>query len=406
MISSPIIVVGLNAALQKRFVLPDKQVLMPGNVHRASTVNIGVGGKGQDAAIALHCLGLNDAIKLLQFVGTGSTGDVVYKLLLDQLGESAMELTVRPSSEMRTCTSIVASDETTELVEPSGIITSDEIEELFSNKLSSCVNNDARSLCIMGSMPPGVGNDTYARIYSKVVGPSSICVVDSLAGIEPLLLKVSELGNNACPLLLKINASELCKLVGTSKSSSERGGIEKKELIDAIDMFLSKYYLTPTTINTLLGLAITDGKHAAYFVSFEKDKQEFRIFKYTVPNLETSQTLYPIGAGDAVAAGVIAAWTSIEITTTSSLPTVPKACLKVLVDFVESIRKDQSSLTTANAVASFAFGLSCGSASCLQEENSVLDDSDVVRLFQTIRKPDLIHNQSFRKYREENEDDR
>ncbi|MGK3750168.1 MAG: fructose-1-phosphate kinase PfkB-like protein [Bacillariaceae sp.] len=397
MISTPIIVVGLNAALQKRFVLPAKQVLMPGNVHRASTINIGVGGKGQDAAIALHCLGLKDAIKLLQFVGTGSTGDIVNKLLLDQLGESAMELTVRSSSEMRTCTSIIASDETTELVEPSGIITSDEVEELFSKKISSCVKNDARSLCIMGSMPPGVGNDTYARIYSKVVRPSSICVIDSLAGIEPLLLKVSKMGNTACPLLLKINASELCKLVGTSKSSSETSGIKEKELINAIDMFLSKYSLSSTTINTFLGLAITDGKHAAYFVSFEKDQNEFRIFKYSVPNLETSQTLYPIGAGDAVAAGVIAGWTSIENTSTSSLPTVPKACLKVLIDFVQSIRKDHSSLTTANAVASFAFGLSCGSASCLQEENSVLDDSDVLRLFQKIRKPDLIHIQAFRR---------
>jgi fructose-1-phosphate kinase PfkB-like protein len=205
------------------------------------------------------------------------------------------------------------------------------------------------------------------------------------------------MGNTACPLLLKINASELCKLVGTSKSSSETSGIKEKELINAIDMFLSKYSLSSTTINTFLGLAITDGKHAAYFVSFEKDQNEFRIFKYSVPNLETSQTLYPIGAGDAVAAGVIAGWTSIENTSTSSLPTVPKACLKVLIDFVQSIRKDHSSLTTANAVASFAFGLSCGSASCLQEENSVLDDSDVLRLFQKIRKPDLIHIQAFRR---------
>ena len=34
------------------------------------------------------------------------------------------------------------------------------------------------------------------------------------------------------------------------------------------------------------------------------------------------------------------------------------------------------------AVAAFAFGLACGSASCLKEENSVLDVSDVNAMFQ------------------------
>eukprot|EP00980_Cylindrotheca_fusiformis_P008179 scaffold1734_cov196-Cylindrotheca_fusiformis.AAC.1 len=42
------IIVGLNGALQKRFILPDEGVLVPGNVHRAKSVQTGVGGKGQD----------------------------------------------------------------------------------------------------------------------------------------------------------------------------------------------------------------------------------------------------------------------------------------------------------------------------------------------------------------------
>eukprot|EP00531_Pseudo-nitzschia_arenysensis_P013475 CAMPEP_0116152202 /NCGR_PEP_ID=MMETSP0329-20121206/20521_1 /TAXON_ID=697910 /ORGANISM="Pseudo-nitzschia arenysensis, Strain B593" /LENGTH=181 /DNA_ID=CAMNT_0003648899 /DNA_START=43 /DNA_END=585 /DNA_ORIENTATION=- len=166
------IVVGLNGALQKRFILPTDKSLVPGNVHRATRVDFGVGGKGQDVAIALDCLlgrgrisgedatgdheDTSDAcekrsntIRLVQFIGTGFAGDAVHNLLNDCLGEEAMEFTVRSSSEMRTCTSIVASDdttelvepsctsivasdETTELVEPSGIISNDELEELFS----------------------------------------------------------------------------------------------------------------------------------------------------------------------------------------------------------------------------------------------------------------------------------
>lgn len=50
--SSPTVIVGLNGALQKRFVLGDAS-LIPGNVHRATSIQSGVGGKGQDVAIAL-----------------------------------------------------------------------------------------------------------------------------------------------------------------------------------------------------------------------------------------------------------------------------------------------------------------------------------------------------------------
>jgi hypothetical protein len=71
--SSTTIVVGLNAALQKRFILPnDASILIPGNVHRAKEVQIGVGGKGQDVAISLNCLNyLPAGLQLAQFVGHG-----------------------------------------------------------------------------------------------------------------------------------------------------------------------------------------------------------------------------------------------------------------------------------------------------------------------------------------------
>lgn len=333
------IVVGLNGALQKRFILPNNQGLVPGNVHRATRVDFGVGGKGQDVAISLHCLlgrgRLSDRhktndfnadadIRLVQFIGTGTAGDTVYNLLKDRLGEKTLEFTVRSSSEMRTCTSIISTDETTELVEPSGSITSDELEELFSvvssnrNSPNECETNGARSLCIMGSMPPGCPEDTYARIYSQTAGPNTVCVVDSLSGTRPLLQTVSEKmgdGNErkatAGPILFKINASELCKMTETSKSNSEIGGITISELTDAIERFLAKYSIASNNNDSstgLIGLAITDGKHDAYFVSIRNNSSQeekssplpsFRIYKVAVPNLDdgNSRTLYPIGAG-------------------------------------------------------------------------------------------------------------
>ena len=127
---------------------------------------------------------------------------------------------------------------------------------------------------------------------------------------------------------------------------------------------------------------------------------------------------------DAVAAGTVGAWTSLtatgnsnsnsnlysnidsitSITSSSFPPIIPEDSFELLKDLVERIGKDHSitlSLTTdtARAVAAFAFGLACGSASCLQEENSVLDAGDVYTLFKKmihIRPPELIHTRSTR----------
>lgn len=321
------IVVGLNGALQKRFMLPNEQSLVPGNVHRATRVDFGVGGKGQDVAIALHCLSeegeSSNSIRLVQFIGTGFAGDAVHNRLNDRLGKEAMELTVRTTSEMRTCTSIVAADETTELVEPSGIITNGELGELFSavsgdrnNRNEDDRNESPRSICIMGSMPPGCPEDTYAKIYEQLAGPNTVCVVDSLAGIVPLLQTTSESVNGdettaiGGPILFKMNASELCKLAGTSKSNSETDGVVPCELINAIEGFLSKYLSAKQNKDSarVIGLAITDGKHDAYFVTItnqiSQDDQglpsrPFDVFQLPVPNLKhgNSRILYPIGAG-------------------------------------------------------------------------------------------------------------
>jgi fructose-1-phosphate kinase PfkB-like protein len=68
------VIVGLNAALQKRFILPPTTTLVPGDVHRATEVQTGVGGKGQDVAIALSCLNFKN-LQLAQFIGSGAEGN-------------------------------------------------------------------------------------------------------------------------------------------------------------------------------------------------------------------------------------------------------------------------------------------------------------------------------------------
>jgi fructose-1-phosphate kinase PfkB-like protein len=383
------IIVGLNSALQKRFILPPDGHLVPGNVHRARSVQLGVGGKGQDVAVTLTCLQYSGSLKLAQFVGSGAEGDAVYRMLVDLMGEDSMQLTVRPAGGMRTCTSIVAANSTTELVEPSDLIEESEVAELFS-KLSA---EKASALCFSGSMPPGCPADTYANIYSIVAGDHTICLIDTVVGL-PELLRAISLRQRHGQTMLKINASELCRLAGVTTTGAEMNGIPSKEIMTAIKAFLCQH--KPYAQQALSAIAITDGAHPAYLATMPvAAENEFRIFQIPVTNLMTekrplpweswsrgsSTTLYPIGAGDAVAAGTLAAWKCLsrDEQQSSSLPHELSAVLK-----------DDRVPSTRALLSAFSFGLACGTASCLQEQNSVLKPQDVLHFLNRGGRPAFL----------------
>jgi fructose-1-phosphate kinase PfkB-like protein len=377
------VVVGLNGALQKRFVLPDNESLTPGNVHRAVKVSVGVGGKGQDVAATLTCLEYQANLRLAQFVGSGAEGDTVYSMLEELLGDEAMSLTVRPTGcGMRTCTSIVATDSTTELVEPSGTVSPQDVDELL-NKLKACAKGGTATvdaLVFMGSMPPGCTDDMYAEIYEKVANPATLCLIDSVNGLGPLLKKVAAMGKGrTCgPVILKVNASELCRLAALkSKSTARReaGGAVLDEVVQAIAGFLRMY---ESATRALAAIAITDGAHPAFVAIMPSDDEhEFRLFQLNTSTLSSSSTLYPIGAGDAVAAGTMAAWKCLT-DNISRKGGLPLPC--VHPDIQQALMGNESPPTRA-ILSSFAFGLACGSASCLQDENSYVTIQDVLELY-------------------------
>jgi fructose-1-phosphate kinase PfkB-like protein len=372
LMSSGSIIVGLNGALQKRFILQPETSLVPGNVHRATSIQTGVGGKGQDVAISLSCLGCMDNLQLVQFVGSGPEGDMVQAMLQRRLGEDSIKwLTVRTASAMRTCTTIVSSEESTELVEPSGIVTEDEWNELL-ERLKTKVSNPS-SICIMGSLPPGLQADTYATIYKAMASRETLCVIDSIVGLDQTIKALSGRA------ILKINASELCQVVGVKKTKSEVNGISYDELLKATTAFNSKF----NELKTLEALAITDGRHPSHLVSLD-DTTKFQVYKIATPTFDPTKVLYPIGAGDSVAAGTLASWTSLE----TKAP---------MMDEIQSALKSRLKATTSipsprvcTIATAFAFGLACGSASCLNEENSVLHTHDVLRLFESIPLPELV----------------
>eukprot|EP00978_Attheya_sp_CCMP212_P012578 scaffold31452_cov48-Attheya_sp.AAC.1 len=263
-----VVVVGLNGALQKRFVLPEGSNLIPGNVHRAASIQEGVGGKGQDVAVALSCCGVApNEVCLAQFVGGGPGGDQVLNLLEDKTDPA---LTVRTASAMRTCTTIVGSACSTELVEPSGIIEPAEMDQMtkqIDTLLSTSATSDKSfcgALCIMGSMPPGCAPETYSNLYKKLATDENcITLIDSVIGLEPLLTamaasKSSQSAENSC---LKLNAAELAKLANVKTSGEEADGVTVKELKASVKGFLETFEHAMSALNYL---AITDGKHPGH----------------------------------------------------------------------------------------------------------------------------------------------
>uniref|UniRef100_A0A7S2L182 Carbohydrate kinase PfkB domain-containing protein n=1 Tax=Skeletonema marinoi TaxID=267567 RepID=A0A7S2L182_9STRA len=401
-LSTSIVVVGLNAALQKRFILPPNTNLEPGNVHRAHNSETGVGGKGQDVGVAMSCLmskekqPRDDKVLLAQFLGMGPEGDAVSGALRLRRGLSD-KLTIRNAAPLRTCTTIVGKDCATELVETSGEVTEEELEQL-GQKVESLVNDGGKAsgVCIMGSMPPGCGDDTYAQLSEKMVGKDTLVLIDSVIGLDALLKTLKscfESDDREGGAVLKLNAAELCKLAGANKSEAEKVTVE--ELTTATRCFLTKYECASSALDYL---CVTDGKFPGYLVEVPKESTtENKINFIQLPAIDISKQvkggmLYPIGAGDTVAAGTLAAWQYLHHEPKAGeenfFGVVPKQVGNILSSVKSKWLSDASSDEKSIKMAtSFAFGLSCGSASCLQQENSVFDVDDAVRYFSEMDSP-------------------
>lgn len=105
-------------------------------------------------------------------------------------------------------------------------------------------------------------------------------------------------------------------------------------------------------------------------------------------DLSNAGMLYPIGAGDTVAAGTLAAWQYLH----HNSGVVPSRIGKLLSERKAMWSSDESSSSEEeargyNMATAFAFGLACGSASCLKQENSVFDVDDAIKFFGGMTKP-------------------
>jgi len=114
--------------------------------------------------------------------------------------------------------------------------------------------------------------------------------------------------------------------------------------------------------------------------------------------------IHPIGAGDAVAAGTLAAWKCLldgnfgqqhghyhgkedSASATATTAAQPCCCLPPVVQ--AALEGNQSPFTRA-MLAAFSFGLACGTAKCLHEEMAMLQLSDVLDFYNRQGRPVFV----------------
>ncbi len=175
-----ILTVTLNAAIDRTVAVPNFRL---GRRHRAVESRTVAGGKGINVARALGLLGR--PVIATGFVG-GPTGVRVLEQLRD---ESILTDFTTIASETRINLAVIdpTSGEQTEINERGPAVSPEEVKRLFDR--IGYLADGARICVLAGSVPPGAGDDLYARLVADLSRRGVTVVLDAegeamLAGIR------------------------------------------------------------------------------------------------------------------------------------------------------------------------------------------------------------------------------
>jgi 1-phosphofructokinase family hexose kinase len=162
-----ILTVTLNAAIDRTVAVPNFRL---GHRHRAVESRTVAGGKGINVARALKLLGR-------PVIATGFAGGPTGNRLLEQLRlEAVLTDFTRIAAETRINLAVIdpTSGEQTEINERGPAVSPEEVES-FVARLGYLA--DGAKLCVLaGTLPPGAGDDLYARLV-KDLGDRGVPVV-------------------------------------------------------------------------------------------------------------------------------------------------------------------------------------------------------------------------------------
>lgn len=239
--------------------------LQIGGLNRTAGATLIAGGKGVNVSRVLGALGERN--KALGFVAGGN--GVMLESALQQMGVHTDFIRL-PEGQTRINVKLYGEQET-ELNAPGPVVSHQQSEGLLKD-LSRLQEGDL--LCLCGSLPPGMGVDSYARMLKAAQGVRAI--VDTTG--EALLCALAEK-----PWLVKPNQDELAALVGRELPTLE-------DVIDA-----AQWLREQGAENVLVSM----GKDGALLCAEGK-----RLYQ-PAPD---GKVIGTVGAGDSLVAGFAAGW--------------------------------------------------------------------------------------------------
>ncbi len=256
-----LLAVGLNPVLQKTLIF---EQLQAGYINRAESRLATVGGKSIHFAIAGNTLA--PASTTVAYFRGGETGEYIQQIIDGyQLPHIAVEI----PGKTRVCTTLLcrATGQMTELIEPSPEIPPTPCAEMRRRVLEALGQFDGIGLC--GTWPPGVEPEFYAEIAANK-GKATL-LLDSCHMVEQTLL-------TGQVDILKVNADEITTLCDTADVFAAAAACRERYNVEHV--------------------AVTDGPGRAFLWSGS------RHWVFELPELDG--LLNPIGAGDTVAAVMLA----------------------------------------------------------------------------------------------------
>jgi 1-phosphofructokinase family hexose kinase len=264
-----IVTVTLNAAIDRTLTVPNFQ---SGHRHRASASLTSAGGKGINVARALKRL---DAPVVATGLAGGRTGD---RIIEELAHESILNDFVRIDDESRTSTAVVdpTGGSLSLIYEWGPAVRGDELEVLRDK--FRYLTRMATYVVFSGSLPRDVEDDFYAEAIRDLTRRGVSCVLDTEG--EPL-----RLGVDAEPFIVSPNQIEAESLVGQEFQDDD----DFRMALDAIaDLGARNVLIT---------------QESACFALWRED----RITRRYRAAIERVEPVAPVGAGDVLLAGFLAA---------------------------------------------------------------------------------------------------
>ncbi|MCL1992423.1 MAG: 1-phosphofructokinase [Spirochaetes bacterium] len=260
----------LNPALDKTANL---DALKPGAMNRLQNIRLDGAGKGLNVSAVLHALG-GDSIAL-GFAG-GNTGDHLLSLFAQKGVKTDF---VRIAGETRTNLKVNdAQGSLTELNEPGPKITDGEWRQLEEKLIRYAKRGN--TLVLSGSLPPGLGGDTYKKLSSLFRDGGAAVFLDADREAQKLALDSSRC---EVPNYIKPNRFELLQYFGIDERENVSDGELAKMCVSLLDKGIEL-------------VALSMGAGGAIFAN------KNGVWRAPAIKVEVRST---VGAGDSVTAGLL-----------------------------------------------------------------------------------------------------